>query len=260
MSTLAALLAAATLLLLVPAASRTAIQPGRRRPTTAAPLLVLGSVTAAAALSRWLGGTDWALTLIGATAGLGGLQLVRRSRHAAMAQRRTDQVLLACDSIASDLAAGQPSGRALDRVGTEWAEFASVAAAGHLGADVPGAMRDLACRPGAGALVAVAAAWQVAHRSGTGLADAITTAGAAIREERTTTRLVAAELASAHATARLLAVLPVGVLLLGAGVGGDPVGFLLGTPMGLACLASGLALGYCGMVWMHRLADAVLDR
>lgn len=260
MSTLAAVLAAATLLLLVPARSRVVTQPGSERVKVAAPLLVLSSVTAAAALSQLLDGTEWALALIGAASGLGGLQLVRRSRLAAAAERRADQVLLACDSIASDLTAGQPTGRALDRVGAEWAEFAPIASAGRLGADVPGAMRDLAGRPGAGALVPVAAAWQVAHRSGTGLAAAITTAGAAIREERKTTRLVAAELASAHATARLLAVLPVGVLLLGAGVGGDPIGFLLGTPAGLACLTSGLALSYGGMIWLHRLADAVLAR
>ena len=62
--------------------------------------------------------------------------------------------------------------------------------------------------------------------------------------------MVAAELAAAYATARMLAVLPLGVLLLGSGIGGDPVGFLTGSIPGLVCLALGLALSFAGLQWL----------
>ena len=81
-----------------------------------------------------------------------------------------------------------------------------------------------------------------------------------VRADRATARVVATELASAQATARLLAVLPLAVLLLGNGLGGDPVGFLLGTPAGLVCLAAGLSLEYAGLVWLGRIADRVSGR
>ena len=71
---------------------------------------------------------------------------------------------------------------------------------------------------------------------------------------------MAAELAAAYATARMLAVLPLGVLLLGSGVGGDPVGFLTGSMPGLVCLAMGLGLSFGGLFWLEGIADRVLRR
>jgi tight adherence protein B len=105
----------------------------------------------------------------------------------------------------------------------------------------------------------VAAAWQVAHRSGAGLAAALEQVGRGVRERRRTARLVAAELAAAHATARMMAALPVVFVLAGSGLGGDPVAFLTGSTPGLACLSAGLALTYAGLAWLQRIADAVLQ-
>jgi tight adherence protein B len=81
-----------------------------------------------------------------------------------------------------------------------------------------------------------------------------------VRADRATARAVATELAAAQATARLLAVLPLAVLLLGNGLGGDPVGFLLATPAGLVCLVAGLSLEYAGLAWLARIADQVSGR
>jgi tight adherence protein B len=50
------------------------------------------------------------------------------------------------------------------------------------------------------------------------------------------------------------------VLLLGTGIGGDPVGFLTGTTAGLVCLAVGLGLSFAGLLWLERIADRVLGR
>jgi tight adherence protein B len=224
-------------------------------------LLVLVTVgSLGVALWSWLDGHQFALaTLAGLVVwGLG--RLLGRRRAARAADRTADQVLAVCDAMASDLAAGQPPLVSLRRAAEEWPEFAPVAVAGQMGADVPRLLRELSLRPGARQLRTLAATWQVAHDTGSGLAAAIGQAAEAIRGDRRTARLVAAELAAAHATARMLAVLPVGVLLLGMGVGGDPVGFLTGSTAGVVCLAVGLGLSFAGLLWLERIADRVLGR
>jgi tight adherence protein B len=224
-------------------------------------LLVLAAVSLAAlALWSWLDGRQVALALMLVLLAAGVLRLVARRRAAARADRTAERVLAVCDTLASDLSAGQPPMAGLRRAAVEWPEFAPVAVAGEMGADVPGQMRELADRPGAGQLRTLAATWQVAHDTGSGLAVAVTHAGDAIRADRRTSRLVASELAAAHATARMLAVLPLGVLLLGIGIGGDPVGFLLATTPGLVCLGTGLGLSFAGLLWLDRIADGVLGR
>ncbi len=212
-------------------------------------------------LAWWLlGGTDLVLGAIAAVLAWGAVRLVLRRRQARAADERAEQVLLVCEAMAAELAGGQPALSALRRAAEDWRELGPVAVAGELDADVPAVLRELAALPGASQLRAVAAAWQVAHRSGSGLADALAQAAVALREERQTRRTVAAELAAARSTARLMALLPVMVLLLGVGVGGDPVGFLLHTAAGLGCLSAGLLLSFLGMVWLERIADAVLGR
>jgi tight adherence protein B len=191
-------------------------------------------------------------------AAVGVFGILRRRRAARRADRRADHVLGCCVGMAGDLAAGQPPITVLERAAADWPELAPVAVAGRVGADVPTAFRELARRPGAGSLRTVAASWQVAEETGAGLAAALHRAADSIRAERRTARLVAAELAAARATARMLAVLPVGVLLMGAGIGGDPVGFLLHHPLGLACLGTGAALSLLGLRWLEVIADRVL--
>ena len=124
-----------------------------------------------------------------------------------------------------------------------------------MGSDVPSALRRVAAVPGAGDLLVVAAAWQVAHHSGNGLAHAVSRVAARIRAQRQTQRVVTSELASARATARLVAALPVVALGMGSGAGGDPWRFLLDTPVGWGCLAAGLAFGLAGLWWIEAIAD-----
>ncbi|WP_175539617.1 type II secretion system F family protein [Nocardioides exalbidus] len=178
-----------------------------------------------------------------------------RPGRRALAEDRA-AVLEVCELLAADLAAGRPPGLALESASERWRPLAAAVEASRLGADVPEALRRVAAeRPGAGDLRWVAAAWQVAQDSGHGLASALDRTAASLRTRRRTRRLVDSELASARATARLVAALPVAVLLMGSGAGSDPWSFLLTTPVGWLCLALGASLLGLGLWWIERLAD-----
>jgi tight adherence protein B len=166
-------------------------------------------------------------------------------------------VLETCEQLAAELVAGRPPGGALAKAAADWSPLRPVAEAFRIGADVPEAFRAVAAQPGAGTLVYVGAAWQVAQGTGHGLADAVDRVAAELRAARATARIVEGELASARATARLVAALPVLALAMGSGSGGDPWGFLLGHPAGLACLAVGLGFGFAGLWWIEAIARDV---
>ena len=250
----AALLAAAAASVWVRPLSTIPVRRGAPRPRVILPLAAAGLVLAAlaagavapAALGAVLVGTAW-----------GGHRLWRQralARHVAETQ---DWVLECCDLLASELAAGQAAESALARAAETWPALAPVWQSHAFGGDVPSALRRAGAEPGAGGLALVAAAWHVSHRTGHGLADALGRVAQALREARATDRVVRGELASARATARLVAALPVLALVIGSGSGGDPLGFLLGTPLGVACLGGGLALGLAGLGWIERIAADV---
>jgi tight adherence protein B len=201
-------------------------------PSAATLVLVVVGIVVALDLGRWLRG---------------------RRRRSEVARRRA-AVLLCCDLMAADLRAGVPPSAAIRAAAGHWEELAPVAPAAGYGADVPASFRALAgLLPGAGSLRVVAAAWQVAERSGAGLAPALDLASATLRDEEAVETTITTELASAKATAALLAVLPVGVLALGSGIGAHPWRFLLGTTPGLACLIAGLGLTRLGLLWIDRI-------
>ena len=251
-ATLAALSAAAALVLLAPARPRLPPPPDGSLPR-AWTLLVL----VLAPLAAWLPG-GWLVPAVIAAGAVGvGWLLWQRRRERRTAAVTGGRVLEACEQLASELASGQPPGAALARAADDWPELAPVAEAFRVGSDVPAALRAVAARPGAADLRPLAAAWHVAHRTGQGLADAVDRVARQLVDARATRRVVDGELASARATARLVALLPVAALAMGSGVGGDPVGFLLRTPAGWLCLAAGLAFGLAGLWWIESLARAV---
>jgi tight adherence protein B len=204
-----------------------------------------------------LDGTDLALGLLGVGAASGVLRLWRRGRARELAERRRQAVVDLGEGLVGELRAGLPPVTALQRGADQWPEFGPVAAAARLGADVPEALRRLAAEAGAEDLRSLGAAWQVSEQSGAALARTLGQVVESARERRTAAHLVRSELASAQATARLVALLPVATLAMAAGVGADPWHFLLERPAGLACLAGGLALAFTGLEWIDRIAAAV---
>lgn len=229
-----------------------------RAPDLPRSLWVLPVAAGIGTLPLFLQGRRLVLGCVLAGVALAVAQHVVRARRRREAEARAELVLLVCDGLASDLVAGQPPTRALERAARDWPELAPVVAAAGIGADVPTALRRVAVLPGAARLAVVAAAWQVAHRSGAGLAATISRAADGLRDERSTRRAVHGQLASARATARLLAALPVLFLLLGTGAGADPVGFLVDSPVGLGCLAAGAGLAHVGVLWLDRITSRVL--
>ncbi len=180
-------------------------------------------------------------------------------RHRMLSRRRRTQIRAALrESLAevvADVRAGQPPERALTRALADRAALAPrTLAAARWGGDVVGALRDDA-RGGAQPLLASAAAcWSVAATQGAGLADALDRLVAQDRRAEEVRRQLEAHLAAPRATARMLALLPAFGLVLGIAVGGDPIGWLLGTPLGVACLVLGLLLIALGLLWATRIA------
>jgi tight adherence protein B len=197
------------------------------------------------------------LSLVGIATAWAGRRLWEQRRQGRRAAANRDHVLECCELLAAELAAGQPPGACLLRAAELWSVLLPVAHTESYAGDVPGSLRRLSDAPGAEGLALVAAAWHVSHRTGRGLAMALSRVAESLREARATERVVAGELASARATARLVSALPVVALAIGAGSGGRPLDFLLGTPVGLACLGAGIGLGLAGLGWIERIAAGV---
>jgi tight adherence protein B len=201
-----------------------------------------------------------------------GVVLARRAAHRRAACRRRERerqrAVEACAALAAELRAGRTAAEALSvaaRLATGPSEVALAAASSTagLGGDVPTVLRA-AADAGAPAgqptavpelLRGLAACWAVCATSGSGLAAAVERLEEGLRSAADQRRAVQAELAGPRATAAMLAVLPGVGVVLAWGLGADPVGVLLHTPVGQVCLVGGLVLDAAGVAWTGRLVD-----
>ena len=254
----AGLFAGSGALLLAAPRSRLSMTRGRRpsTPATAPALVTSVAAVLAAALGVWLDGVRLALAMILLAASLASSALWQRRRSERQRERLRGSVVELSEALVGELRAGQPVVEALDRCRHVWEPFATVAAAARLGADVPAALSRLAEQTGAGGLGRIGSAWRVSQRTGCSLAEVLDQVAVSARAELAAARLVRSELASAQATARLVALLPVVTLAMASGAGGNPWRFLLGRPAGLACLACGAFLVFLGLWWIDRIAAA----
>ncbi|MGZ9932419.1 type II secretion system F family protein [Streptomyces sp. NC-S4] len=201
-------------------------------------------------------------------AGAASVPLVRRwlrvrARERARAARAAEVVAL-CGAVVGELRAGAQPGQALTAAmrrtavgpGGPGAAETGVLAAAAFGGDVPGALRQVAREPGAEGLAGMAACWRVSVDGGAGLAAGLERLEGALRAERDRQESLRAQLAGARSTVLVLALLPLVGLLIGTGLGADPLRVLLHTPMGWGCLLAGGVLEALGLLWCRRIVRA----
>ncbi|GAA3518617.1 hypothetical protein GCM10022234_12650 [Aeromicrobium panaciterrae] len=193
------------------------------------------------------------------TVGAVGLFALRQARAEHVrrhAQARRTAVAEAVGLMAAELRAGVLPQRALAGLAPDFPFLAPASRAAGLGGDVPAALRSESALSGAEQLADLASAWFVAERSGAPLVRVLDRLELAARDDREIEREVQAGVAPARATGRLMAVLPLVGLLLGSGMGADPVHLLTSTVPGALCLAAGSACACAGVGWVNRIAAA----
>lgn len=175
------------------------------------------------------------------------------------AWRRFDERLP--DTVAA-VARGLRSGASLRRA------LADAAAAAP--EPVAGALREVVAAAGAGTPLTTAldgwarrcprpnvlllvAALSLAHDTGGASAQAVDGVAATLRRRQAARAETVALATQARTSAYVLAGAPLVVCLFAVVTGGGSAQFLLGTPVGLGCLALGLALEALGAWWMVRL-------
>jgi tight adherence protein B len=99
----------------------------------------------------------------------------------------------------------------------------------------------------------VAAAINLAERTGAPLAELLERVEADARAADRARGAAMAQAAGAVATAWLLAGLPAGGIALGYAIGTDPLGILLHTPIGAACAFGATVLQLAGLAWSRRI-------
>jgi tight adherence protein B len=161
--------------------------------------------------------------------------------------------------LAAELTAGQPPAVALQHAaeGLRPPPCPRAGRAAAMGGDVPAALRVDALAPGAGALAGLAACWEVADHAGAGLALAVARLAEGLRATAQARGQLHAEIAAARASARLLAGLPAFGLVIGHGMGAQPLGWLLGSWPGRAALVVGVLLELVGLAWLARMVRGV---
>ncbi len=183
-----------------------------------------------------------------------------------LARDRRQAVVELCAAVSTELGAGQPPQLALVSAVRFLGDPADLAellrpalAVAHSGGDVAQELRRVAGLPGAEGLGAVAACWEATQATGSGLSTALGRVGEALRAELEHRRDIETELAGPRASARLLVLLPAVGVLLGLGLGVDPLGWLLGTVPGRIVAAVGVGLDLLGAWWVARLVRVAVD-
>ena len=138
--------------------------------------------------------------------------------------------------------------------------LAAAAATLEVGGEVAAVLSRRSLEPGLAGLAQLGVAWSVAERTGASLTATLDALAERLAAERKLRGVVAAELSAPRATGRLLAGLSVAGLLLGYGLGGDPLGFLTGSLPGRICLVLGSLLGCAGVLWTEHIASSADGR
>lgn len=180
----------------------------------------------------------------------------RRHRARAAELRCRQEVFGACQLLAGLLRVGHVPSAALGIAARDAPVLAEAAAMQGIGAPVAPVLRRLGAAPGCSGLVELGVAWEVAERTGASLTATLEALADRLAAGRAVQNVIASELSAPRATGRLLAVLPLAGLVLGYGFGGDPLAFLVGSPVGQLSLVVGVALACAGVLWTERIAGS----
>jgi tight adherence protein B len=227
-------------------------------PPSVSPVWIALVVLAAVAAARpWVprpSGPGVVLVLTAVAVTIFAVVQVRSSRGRAAVVRQRVETGEVLGLMAAELRAGVLPQRVMAGLSGDFPVLEAAARAAAMGGDVGGALRDASTAPGREVLRDVAGAWWVSDRSGAPLVSVIERLEQSARADREIAREVEAGVAPARATGRLMAVLPAVGLLLGSGMGGDPIAVLTGTWVGAGCLAIGCVLACAGVAWIERIA------
>lgn len=205
-------------------------------------------------LSDGLRGLLWAVVVGSLALTAGHLFLDARAER--RRDRASSEVAHACQVVSGQLRLGAVPSRALVLAAADSHCMERPAATQLIGGDVGRALRDAGSVPGREGLISLARAFELGERTGAPIASLALQVSDQVRGERAARQLVDAELSGPRSTARLLAFLPLVGIAMGRVSGGDPVGFLLHTLPGLACLAAGTVLACIGVLWTEQMARA----
>ena len=183
-----------------------------------------------------------------------GARLLSHRRRARLERRRRGEVAQACGALAAQLRIGQVPSVALAVAAREHPVLREARDAQDLGGEVVRVWRAQAEQAGFAGLLELARAWQVASRTGAPMSATLEQVAAALVAEQGLRALVAGELSAPRATAKVMAVLPGCGVGLGYLLGGEPIGWLLGKPLGWGCLLAGVVLACLGVLWIEALA------
>lgn len=234
-------------------------RPAMRRPRDGSLIALVAGCAALAGIAAGGPVAAFAGLLYG---GAGARALVQRRRTRAVAAAHRAGID-AVAGLADDLRAGRTPEHALmaavasvEPVVDDTA-LRLVAGAAASGADIAGAL-DAVHHPGLAAVFGrLAMIWRL-NDAGVPLAELLDSLEAELRAHRRATERAAAHLASASATARLLAGLPLVGLVLGFALGTNPLGILLHTLAGGVCAVAAMLLQVGGTVWTERLARSAV--
>lgn len=229
-----------------------AVGRGRRPARWLVPAGLLGAATVAVGVILGLTALGWLLAagIVVATT----LWVLRAARADRKERRFSAETARATRTLALLLEAGQIKGAALADASADSPVLASVALTDQLGGDVAAAFDELGARLGCSGFRRVSAAWQVSEQTGAPMALVLSRVAENLRQERHLAAVVAAELAAARASGRIMALLPFIAIGMGTLVGADPLTFLFGSGPGEVALLAGIFLAASGVVWTEHIA------
>jgi tight adherence protein B len=197
--------------------------------------------------------------------GLSAVVLRRVLRARALRRRRDgleEDVVVMCFAAAAELRAGRAPAEALGTAATQLDGLScglkSAATAVGRGARGDDELLALAREVGSPRLETVSAVWAATADTGAGVAAVLDRVAQAFAAEDQARSELGALAAGPRATALVLCALPAFALALGAAIGADPTGILLGSPFGWLLTALAAGLDGCGLLWVRRITSTAL--